>query len=258
MEVVAITSAKGGTSKTSTTQALAYGLHAKGKTVLMIDADAQANLSFSSGVDFKAVQADLYSVFKGADIDKAILEIKPGLHIVPGSVALMAADREFTGQRSFLILRDAVRKMQKRVDYVLIDTPPAVGLLTQNALAVADKLILPMRPDGFGLQGPSQMMAYIAEQRKRTNPGLQIDGILLTQCNSRNNVDKIITEQIYKMAERMGTKVYKSKIRMGTAVPASGLMRKSIYDAYPKAGVTLDYSNFVDEFMGGMTWQRIK
>lgn len=252
MQIITVCNQKGGVSKTTTVWALSAGLHKRGYQVLMIDTDAQSNLSFSAGVDLLNVEHSLYDVFKGkADINEAIISLEIGLDIVVGSIDLASADREFTGAKSFYMLRDALKQLRTSYDFIVIDTPPTLGVMTENALTASDKLIIPMKTEIYALQGIGQLSNFISEQREYTNPDLVVDGILITCVDERTNLAKTMLGQFEEVARNLETKVYKSRIRNAVAVGECALRQTNLFDEAPNATATKDYQAFIDEFLLG-------
>ena len=145
MEIVTLTNQKGGVAKTTTSYALGVGLYNAGKRVLLVDMDAQSNLSFTAGVDLNNLQTSLYDVFKGkADIKAAIQPLKVnGLDIVTSGIEMAGADMEFIGIGRENIISEQLEKVEDNYDYCIIDTPPTLGVLTMNALTASDKAIIP-------------------------------------------------------------------------------------------------------------------
>ncbi len=250
MKTVTFCIQKGGTGKTTSALALGHGLHKKGYRVLFVDLDAQANLSFSCGVDLLNLQASLFDVFKGrASITDALINLDKGLDILVGSIDLASADREFTSTRRTYMLREYLSDLENNYDYCIIDVPPHLGVMTENALTTSDTLIIPMRADIYAMQGIRQLKGFIDEQRKYTNPDLKIDGILLTCIKERANLTKALMQPFEQIAEQLGTKVYKTSIRETVSVPETALNKSNIYDYAPQATATLDYKAFVGEFL---------
>ena len=252
MKIVSIVTQKGGCAKTTTAWALGTGLHNRGYKVLLVDADPQSSLAFTAGVNLLSLPASLYEVFKGrADINEALIEIEPGLEIVVGSIDLASADREFTGAKSFYMLRDALHNLHKNFDHVIIDTPSFLGCLTENALTASEDLIVPNRADIYALQGVGQLASFIDEQRKYTNPSLKVAGILLTCVDERTNVARTMLSQMDAVAQRLNTKVFQSRIRQAVAVQEAALQQTSLIRSYKSANVTRDYEAFIDEYLRG-------
>lgn len=250
MEIVTLTNQKGGVAKTTTALALATGLHRKKKKVLMVDMDAQSNLSFTAGVDLLNVETTLYDVFKGeADIEDALQIVKKGLDIVTGGLQMAAADMEFIAVGREYLLKKNLEKLSANYDYCVIDTPPTLGVLTMNALTASHKVIIPLFADIYSLQGISQLQGFIQNIREYCNPDLKIEGLLLTKYTARTNIAQALDEQIQNAAVTLETKVFKTRIRQAVAVQESQLMKGDIYTKAPNATATKDYMEFVKEFM---------
>lgn len=247
MKTIVLTNQKGGVAKTTTAYALATGLHNKGYTVLIVDADPQGNLTYTAGID-EATDTTLYDVLKGnGKISGAIHSVKSGLDLVTIGLQGTAADMELSGKvaREYMI-RESI---PTNYDYCVIDTAPTLGLLTLNALTAADYAIIPMNLEIYSLQGMEQLSGFIENVRKYTNNKLTVSGLLLTKYNERLNLTQALKGNIDKAAELMDTIVFDTKIRESVAVKETQLLRGSIYEEAPKATATLDYISFVDEFL---------
>ncbi len=250
MEIITLTNQKGGVAKTTTSLALAIGIHQKKKRVLMVDMDAQSNLSFTVGVDLLNLEVSLYDVFKGnANIRDALQKVKPGLDIVTGGLQMAAADMEFTSIGREYLLKKNLAKLASGYDFCIIDTPPTLGVLTMNALTASQKAIIPLFSDIYSLQGISQLHGFIQNIREYCNPALKIEGLLLTKYTSRTNIAQALDEQIQNAATTLGTKVFKTRIRQAVAVQESQLLKQDIYTKAPHATATRDYMAFVEEFL---------
>ena len=255
MKTVVLTNQKGGVAKTTTAYALATGLHNKGYKVLIIDADPQGNLTYTSGVDDTSTN-NLYDVFKGVcgvsdgtDHD-ALKSVKLGLDILSIGLAGTAADMELASRtaREYM-LKEAIQGLSDKYDFCVIDTAPTLGLLTLNALTAADYVIIPMNIEVYSLQGMEQLAGFIQNVKKYTNSDLKVSGLLLTKYNERLNLTQALKGNVETAAEIMNTVVYDSKIRESVAVKETQLLRSDIYTEAPKASATLDYISFVDEFI---------
>ena len=249
MKTIVLTNQKGGVAKTTTAYALAVGLHNKGYTVLVVDADPQSNLSYTAGVD-ETRDSTLYDVFKGkCKTSEAVWSNSDtGLDILTVGLAATAADMELSSKvaREYM-LRESLQGLE--YDFCVIDTAPTLGLLTMNALTAADYAIIPMNLEVYSLQGMEQLSGFIDNVRKYTNHDLKISGLLLTKYNDRLNLTQALKGNVEKAAELMQTIVYDTKIRESVAVRETQLLRSDIYSEAPKATATLDYMEFIDEFL---------
>lgn len=250
MEVVTLTNQKGGVAKTTTSYALGVGLYNAGKRVLLVDMDAQSNLSFTAGIDLNSLQTSLYDVFKGkADITEAVQHLKVGLDIVTSGIEMAGADMEFIGIGRESLLSEQLEKVKGDYDYCIIDTPPTLGVLTMNALTASDKAIIPLYADAYSIQGVTQLNKFITSIQKHYNSNLKVAGLLLTKYNNRTVITQLLQDNIKTAAELLKTKVYDTKIRNTVAVTESQLAREDIYSNAPTATATEDYKAFVSEFL---------
>ena len=251
MKTIAFSNQKGGVGKTTSAAALAAGLANRGYKVVAVDLDPQCNFCLSSGVDMLTVDRTLYDVFKGdAQVDDVIV---PGLgySIIPGGLALAAADMEFTQTGREYMLSEALEAVSERFDFAVIDTPPTLGILTINALTAADGVIIPLTADVYALQGLNQLNGLINSVKKYSNKGLQICGLLLTKYNERQNVTKALRDQVEAAAGQLGTKLFKTAIRESVAVREAQLLHSDFLKEAPNANAAIDYEAFITEFIGG-------
>ena len=249
MKTVVFANQKGGVAKTTSAAALAAGLSERGFRVIVADCDPQCNLCLSSGVDMLTVEKTLYDVFKGtATVDDVIVS-GLGFDILPGGLALAAADMDFTQAGREYMLSEALETIADRYDYAVVDTAPMLGILTTNALTAADGVIVPLTADVYALQGLNQLNGLIRNVRKYCNRGLKIYGLLLTKYNDRQNVSKVLRDQVDRAAAQLETKVYKTTIRESVAVREAQLLRCDFLKEAPNANATIDYKSFVAEFL---------
>lgn len=247
---IAIANQKGGVGKTSTTLALASGLSRKGCKVLAIDADPQGNLSFGLGA--KAEGASIFGIMTGeAKAGQAIVKLGE-TDAICASKSLVGADATIDGVGKAFRLREGLDGIRADYDFILLDCPPQLGIVTVNCLTAADFVLVPCLADAFSLQGITDLFDTIADVRKYCNRDLQVMGLLLTKYSPRTTLSKDLGKTIEDLAARLGTKVFATKIREGVALRECHMLQRSIFDYAPQAGVALDYTALVDEILRGV------
>ena len=247
MMIYTVATQKGGVGKTTTAAALWAGLSLKGYKCLAIDLDPQCNLSFTAGAD--TTRKTALSLLTGeAPAEETIQQTAAG-DIIPASKSLAGADAFITDTGKEYRLKEALEPIQARYDYIVIDTPPALGILTVNALTACNSVIVPAQADIFSLQGIDQLQATIDPVRKYCNPTLHIEGLLLTRYNARTALSRDVSEIMQQLAQKLGTKVFNTTIREGIAVKEAQISQRTIFDYAPKAKVTDDYRAFIEEIL---------
>lgn len=195
--VLAIANQKGGVGKTTTAVNLASALASRGETVLLIDLDPQGNATTGLGIPHRERQAGTYRLLVEAESQSSICHATqvPNLTLIPADAELLGAEVELTDlpRREFR-LRDALarKELTSGFDFVIIDCPPSLGLLTTNALVAADKVLVPLQCEFYALEGITSLMRTIEAVRRRLNPGLKLHGIVLTMFDKRNNISALI------------------------------------------------------------------
>jgi chromosome partitioning protein len=231
-KILAVTNQKGGVGKTTTTVNLAAGLSAAGKRVLLIDLDPQANATMGSGIDKRALTSSVYQVLLGLSTARAVLQRaeSAGYDIVPSNRELAGAEVEMVGlDNRETRLKSALADIAGEYDYVLLDCPPALSLLTLNGLVAADAVMIPMQCEYFALEGLSDLVETIKKVRKHLNPHLEIEGLLRTMYDPRNTLATQVSAQLQ---QHFGDKVY------ATIIPRN--VRLAEAPSFGAPAVTLD------------------
>ncbi len=242
--VIGIANHKGGVGKTTTAINLGIGLANSKKKVLLIDFDAQANLTLGLGIN--NTEATIYGALKG-DYKLPSININSNVDIVPSSLDLSGAEIELSGEpeREF-ILKNLIDKVNSRYDYILIDCPPSLGLLTINGLVASTGLIIPMEAEFYALRGLAKLLGVIDRVKVRLNTKLKIHGLLLTKFDSRTVLNRSVLEAIESKFKK---ELFETKIRKNIALAEAPARGEDIFSYQPDSHGAEDYKNLTREIL---------
>ena len=253
-KVIALTNQKGGVGKTTTAVNLGVCLSNQGKKVLLVDADAQANLTMSLGyprpddlpISLATIMQDIIDD-KPFDVQKGILHHSEGVDLLPSNIELSGLEvRLINAISRERVLTTCINEVKKNYDYVLIDCMPSLGMLTINALAAADSVVIPTQPHYLSAKGLELLLRSVSKVRRQINPHLRIDGILMTMVMPRTNISKEVTALV-RSAYGQNIKVFDAQIPHSIRAVEATAEGKSIF-AYDKGGkVAAAYEQFGKE-----------
>jgi ATPases involved in chromosome partitioning len=248
-KIITIANQKGGVAKTTTTGALAAGLKMRGNNVLGIDFDPQGNLSSSIGIDAYNCST-VYQMLLKKDKANDVIQKTNSFDIIPSNIILAGIEHELIQTGKEYRLEETLQPVINDYDYIIIDTPPSLGILTTNAIMAADELIIPSTAGIFAATGIQQLKLYIdsiTPYRKRP-VNLKIDGILITKYNPRAIINRGMKEFTEQLANIINTKVYNTYIRFSVSVEEAQAEKSDLYN-YSNSSVSEDYNNFLDEYL---------
>lgn len=254
-EIIAIANQKGGVGKTTTTFNLGAALASKGKRVLLIDADPQGNLTTYMGWTEDELSVTLNDLLintlndRKNNFDSCIKHHSENLDLIPSDIQLSSIEMTLVGAMSReYTMRNSIKELKEKYDYILIDTQPALGMLTINALASADKVIIPLQPQYLAAKGMTQLLSTIIKIRQQINPNIKIDGIVLTIVDKRTNLTKDIYNQLQ---ENYGSaiKIYDTQVPRAIKVAESTAHGKSIFTYDKNSKVAEAYSSLAKEVL---------
>ena len=253
-KVIALTNQKGGVGKTTTAVNLGVSLAKQGKTVLLVDADAQANLTMALGytktdnlpITLSDIMQDIIDG-KSVDVQESILHTDEGVDLLPSCVELAGVETTLIDTKNReSVLKACISEVKKNYDYVLIDCMPALGMLTINGLAAADSVIIPNQPHYFSIKGLEQLLRSVSKVKRQINPNLRIDGILMTMVMPRTKITQTVISAV-KNAYGRNIKIFDTQIPFSIRAVEATAEGKSIF-AYDKSGkVATAYEQFGKE-----------
>lgn len=253
MCIVAVANQKGGVGKTTTAQALTAGLAAKGYKVLGIDLDPQGNFSAACGAENYNVPTVYELMKQDAEPKEAIQSMGGGYDIIPANIMLAGAEQELCHTGKEHRLKEAIEPVSGDYDFIIIDTPPSLGVLTVNAFTAASDILIPTTAGIFATTGINQLNSTVKSVQKYCNPHVQIMGILFTRFNPRANISRQIKELTEQLSEYIFAPIYKTYIRAAVAVEEAQANRTDIFAYAEKSTVSEDYKAFIEEFLKGVS-----
>lgn len=253
-KVIALINQKGGVGKTTTTVNLGIGLAMQGKKVLLVDADAQANVTMSLGyyrpedipITLPNIVQDIIDKTP-FDAEKCILHHNEGVDLLPSTIELSGYEAEIIKTKNReSVLKTYIDKVRKNYDYVLIDCMPSLGMFPINAMAAADSVIIPTQPHFFSAKGLEQLLRSVSKVRQNINTTLKIDGILMTMVMPRTKITKEVIETV-RNAYGQRIKVFDTQIPFSIHTVEAAAAGKSIYAFEPRGKVAEAYRQFSKE-----------
>ncbi len=249
-QIIVFANQKGGVSKTTTTSAFAAGFSRRGWRVLAIDADPQANLSDSCGADTQELSS-LYDLLRRDCGVRDTIQSLAVFDIIAANIMLSACEQELVATGKEYRLREQIEPVLNDYDYIIIDTPPSLGILTINAFTAADTVVIPTTPGIFSASGIQQLYNTIQNTRKYCNPQLSISGVLMTRYNPQANIAKDMRELTTLLSGHIGAPLFKTHIRSSVAAEEAQAKKVDIFSHKAQSTVAQDYAAFVDEYLKG-------
>ena len=254
-KVIAIVNQKGGVGKTTTAINLASCLAEKGKKVLAIDMDSQGNMSSGFGIDKDNLEYSIYETLIGeCNLGQSmIVDVFPNLNVVPSSKNLAGAEVEFIEIKDpQTVLKKLVRNIRKKFDFIIIDCPPALGMLTINAMTAADTVIVPIQCEFYALEGLTQLLYTIELIKKKLNKNLEIEGVVFTMFDSRTNLSQEVVDNV---KENLDELIYNTVVPRNVRLAEAPSFGKPINYYDPKSSGAIAYGKLADEVIKNKLFQ---
>ncbi len=246
-KIIAIANQKGGVGKTTTAINLSSCIASKGKKVLVIDIDPQGNTTSGFGIEKNELENTIYELILGdSSIEDCIVkDTFPNISVLPSNVNLAAAEIELIGiDRKEYILKNEVDWVKERYDFIIIDCPPSLSLLTINAMTTADSVLVPIQCEYYALEGLSQLIHTINLVKERLNPELDMDGVVFTMFDSRTNLSSQVVENV---KSHLSQKIYNTLIPRNIRLAEAPSYGRPINFYDPKSSGAESYMSLADE-----------
>jgi len=246
LKIIALVNQKGGVGKTTTAVNLADGLSRRGAKVLLIDLDPQSNATYSLGIQSHTLEGTVYEMLKNEASFPDVVIKRGGFDLVPSSLGLATADLTLSGLPGREnLLKDALSNVEG-YDFILIDCPPSLGLLTLNALTYAREVIISIQTEFLALQGVRQLWETVEMVKRRLNDSLEITGVVCTRYDSRRNLNQDIAAHVREFFKE---KVFNTMIRENVALGEAPSYGKTIFEYKPRSHGATDYGALCDEIL---------
>ena len=246
--VIAIANQKGGVGKTTTSMNFGVGLQQSGKRVLFVDMDPQCSLTYIMGGDGEGKTVKDLLLDPQANAAAAIRHVREG-DLLPSNRELITLEVQLTDVGRAYRLSKALKQLSPQYDYIIIDCPPALGILTVNIFTASNGVIVPALADIFSLQGVGELYSTIQTVKEYCNPELRLYGILMTRLSGRRVLDRSMREMLDETAKQMDTRVFEASIREAVAVREAEAERRSIFAYAPRSRQAEDYEQFLEEYL---------
>ncbi len=248
--IIAITNQKGGVGKTTTSLNLSAALAFMGKSTLLVDMDPQGHSTISCVMDPHSITKSLYDVLVNSEekIEHVILKSTiPGLDVAISKISMAKLEPSLLGEiDGHYRLKDTLEKIKNKYDFLIIDTPPTLGLITLNSLVAADKILIPIQASYLSLEGTDDLLETIEKVKKVTNPSLEIIGVAITMHDRRTNISKDAVDRIKKV---FGKKVFRTIISKSVKLEESPAYKESIFTFAPYSVGAQQYKKLAEEII---------